>query len=621
MSYNANDIETLDFRTAIRTKIAMYLGSADNQGVLQAIREIITNSIDEYTMGYGNEIYVDLYEGNRITIADRARGVPFGTRDDGTDAMEAIFMLPHSGGKFNEKVYQNVAGLNGIGAKGTALSSSYFKAQSFRDGQCATLELKDGIKTSLAVRATTSKDPKSGTYVEFIPSQEVYKIEPINIDFEEVKKMCRDWSYLCKGLTFVLVNHITNEKVKYLSKDGLVDLLKDEGGKLIHRTPLHIEIKEEDTEVEIVMAWTGSRKEEAHAFANGLENIDGGTHITGIKTALTNFFKKRLKDVDNSDVYRRGLYYAVSCKLPNPQYSNQTKTKCVSPSLRGICQRATTKMLERFEIEHKDEFGKIVELLGKELKAEVAAERARKQVLEASKDIEKNQKRKVFASDKLKDAEFLGQDATLLLVEGLSAASSIAQARDATKWGILALRGKPINTFSNDDEKIYQNEEIKLLLSAMNIVPGKYDSKKLRYGRIGICSDTDSDGFAIGLLIMCAIYKFAPQFIEEGRLCWLRSPLHITTNGKTETYYYSDAELAQAKAKGLVKGEVQRCKGLGSLNAEQARRSMFDPAYQKLDILRPDDDSLPLLTTLMSKDSEPKHDFIFENIDFSTIRE
>ena len=205
MSYNANDIETLDFRTAIRTKIAMYLGSADNQGVLQAIREIITNSIDEYTMGYGNEIYVDLYKGNRITIADRARGVPFGTREDGTDAMEAIFMLPHSGGKFNEKVYQNVAGLNGIGAKGTALSSSYFKAQSFRDGQCATLELKDGIKTALTVRETTSEDPKSGTYVEFIPSQEVYKIEPINIDFEEVKKMCRDWSYLCKGLTFVLV--------------------------------------------------------------------------------------------------------------------------------------------------------------------------------------------------------------------------------------------------------------------------------------------------------------------------------------------------------------------------------------------------------------------------------
>mgnify|MGYP002768848473 FL=1 len=621
MSYNANDIETLDFRTAIRTKIAMYLGSADNQGVLQAIREIITNSIDEYTMGYGNEIYVDLYKGNRITIADRARGVPFGTREDGTDAMEAIFMLPHSGGKFNEKVYQNVAGLNGIGAKGTALSSSYFKAQSFRDGQCATLELKDGIKTSLTVRATTSKDPKSGTCVEFIPSQEVYKIEPININFEEVKKMCRDWSYLCKGLTFVLVNHITNEKVKYLSKDGLVDLLKDEGGKLIHRTPLHIEIKEEDTEVEIVMAWTGSRKEEAHAFANGLENIDGGTHITGIKTALTNFFKKRLKDADNSDVYRRGLYYAVSCKLPNPQYSNQTKTKCVSPSLRGICQRATTKMLERFEIEHKDEFGKIVELLGKELKAEVAAERARKQVLEASKDIEKNQKRKVFASDKLKDAEFLGQDATLLICEGDSALGSLTQARNSAHFGLLAVRGKILNCLSNDEEKIYQNEEIKLLLSAMNITPGKYDSKKLRYGRIGIAVDADSDGYHIGLLIMACLTKLAPQFITEKRLCWLRTPLFIVEKGKTRSYYFNDAEFEEAKVKGLVSGVVHRAKGIGALEAEEAHESMFTEKYQRLETLAPDEDSFSLIQNLMGSNVEPRTNFMFNKIDFSQIHE
>lgn len=621
MSYNANDIETLDFRTAIRTKIAMYLGSADNQGVLQAIREIITNSIDEYTMGYGNEIYVDLYEGNRITIADRARGVPFGTREDGTDAMEAIFMLPHSGGKFNEKVYQNVAGLNGIGAKGTALSSSYFKAQSFRDGKCATLELKDGIKTSLTVRAATSKEPKSGTYVEFVPSQEVYKIEPININFEEVKKMCRDWSYLCKGLTFMLVNHITGEKVKYLSKDGLVDLLKDEGGKLIHKTPLHIEIKEEDTEVEIVMAWTGSRREEAHAFANGLENIDGGTHITGIKTALTNFFKKRLKDIDNSDVYRRGLYYAVSCKLPNPQYSNQTKTKCVSPSLRGICQRATTKMLERFEIEHKDEFGKIIELLGKELKAEVAAERARKQVLEASKDIEKNQKRKVFASDKLKDAEFLGKDAILLICEGDSALGALTQARDSAHCGLLAVRGKILNCLSNDEEKIYQNEEIKLLLSAMNITPGKYDNKKLRYGRIGIATDADSDGYHIGLLIMACLTRLAPQFITEKRLCWLRTPLYIVEKGKTRSYYFNDAEFEEAKKQGLISGVVHRAKGIGALEAEEAHESMFTEKYQRLEVLTPDEDSFSLIQSLMGSNVEPRTNFMFNKIDFSQIHE
>ena len=252
-------------------------------------------------------------------------------------------------------------------------------------------------------------------------------------------------------------------------------------------------------------------------------------------------------------------------------------------------------------------------------KAQKAAEKARKQVLEAARDVEKNQKRKVFASDKLKDAEFLGQDSTLLLVEGLSAASSIAMARDVGKYGILALRGKPINAFANDDEKFFQNEEIKLLLSAMNIVPGRYDSKKLRYGKIGICSDADADGYSIGLLIMCALYKVAPKFIEEGRLYWLRSPLYIVKTGKTESYFFTDEEY-EAKRSSL-KGEVIRAKGLGALSAEQAKRSMFMPEFQRMEQLIPDDLTQDLLVSLMGKDSAPKHDFIFNNIDFSEIKE
>lgn len=303
--------------------------------------------------------------------------------------------------------------------------------------------------------------------------------------------MCQDWSYLSKGISFILHNHITDEKVTYLSKNGLVDFMKDYGDKALHKTPLHINIAEDGIEVEIVMEWTNSRNEEWHVFTNGLENSEGGTSLTGIKTSLTNFFKKKMKGGGSPEVLRKGLFYAVSCKVPNPSFANQTKTKINNPELRGLCQRATTQMLEDFETKHRDEFEKILELLTKELKAELAAERARKQVLEATKDIEKNQKRKVFASDKLKDAETLGEDSTLLLVEGLSAASSVAVARDVKKWGILALRGKMLNLFTADEEKIYQNEEIKLLLSAMNIIPGKYDSKKLRYGKIGILTDAD----------------------------------------------------------------------------------------------------------------------------------
>ena len=617
MSYDANSIETLSFRDAVRTRVAMYMGSADNQGVLQCVREIITNSIDEATMGFCNRIIVDLYDGNRITVLDNGRGCPFGPREDGVDALEAIYTLPHSGGKFNNKIYQNVGGLNGIGAKGTALSSDTFRAVSMRDGKQCELILKEGQKVSL----TTTSSNSRGTFVDSTPSQEVYNLEPIELKFSDIKEMCRNWSYLYPFLTFVLNNHKKGEeeKVQYQAKNGLLDFMKTCADKPLNKTPLHIIMKENDVEAEIVMCWTSSRNEEWHVFTNGLENTAGGTSLTGVKTALTNYFKKKIKGEFSPDILRKGLFYAVSCKVPQPSFSDQTKTKVNNPILRGLCQRATGQMLEEFERKHSDEFEKVMELLTKEAKAEQVAEKARRQVLEAGKEVEKNQRKKVFASDKLKDAEFLGQDSTLLLVEGLSAASSVAVARDEKHFGILALRGKLINSFSNDDEKFYQNEEVKLLLSAMNIIPGKYDSKKLRYGKIGILTDEDSDGKAIALLIMCAIYKVAPQLIEEGRLCWMRSPLYIVKNGKQETYYYSDEEFNRVRK--TIKGIVQRNKGLGGLSAEQARRAMFSPEFQRIDTLIPDGETYSLLYSLMGKDSKPKHDFIFENIDFSEIRE
>ena len=618
-NYTANDIQTLDFRTAIRTRIAMYMGSADNQGVLQCVREIITNSIDEATMGYGNKIIVDLYEGNRIKIADEGRGCPFGKREDGTEALEAIYTMAHSGAKFNDKIFQNVAGMNGIGAKGVALSSDHFQVWSYRDGKCATMWLEKGFKKGYEEKVLSKNDPSTGTIVEFIPSQEVYNLEPIKFDFEEIKKMCRDWSYLSKGVSFILHNHITNEKITYLSKNGLIDLMKEKSDKMLHKTPLSISINEDGIEAEIVMGWTNNRSEIWHVFTNGLENSEGGTSLTGIKTALTNFFKKKLKGEAHPDVLRKGLFYAVSCKVPNPSFANQTKTKVNNPELRGLCQRATTKMLEEFELRHKDEFEKILELLTKELKAEVAAEKARKQVLEATKDIEKNQKKKVFASDKLKDAEFLGQNSTLLIVEGDSAAGGMAKARDYTKYGILAIRGKILNCLAHPDEKIFQNEEIKLLLSAMNINPNKYDASKLRYGKIAICTDAESDGSHIGLLIMAALHYLAPKFIEEGRLCWLRSPLYIVKNGKKESYYFTDEEFNAVRGK--VKGEVQRNKGLGALSPEQAHISMFTDEYQRLDVLEWSPDAIQLLEQLMGEDVEPRREFVFNEIDFSQVRE
>lgn len=616
-AYNADSIQTLSFRDAIRSRVSMYMGSADNQGVLQCVREIITNSIDEYTMGYGDRIRVTLDKDNTVTVQDFGRGVPFGLREDGTDALEAIYTMPHSGGKFNDKTYQNVAGMNGIGAKGVALSSDYFFVRSQRDGKIATLILRDGVKQDLTV--IDQKTTWSGTFVQFTPSQEVYNLEPININFKDIKKMCEDWSYLCKGLTFELEDKATGEKVTYYSKNGLVDLMKAKGGKALNKTPLSICLKEGDITAEIAMEWTDSRTETSYVFTNGLENVEGGTSLTGVKTALTNFFKKKLKGEAPPEVLRKGLLYAISCQVPNPSFANQTKTKVNNIELRGLCQRATTQMLESFEQQHADEFQRVLDLLAKEQKAELAAERARKQVLEAQKEVEKSQKKKYIASDKLKDAEFLGQDATLLIVEGNSAMASVGVARDEKTYGIMCIRGKIINALSNDEEKIYQNEEIKLLLSALNIVPGHYDSRKLRYGRVGVCTDSDSDGYHIGLLLMAALQYLAPQFIEEGRLGWLRSPLYIVKNGKTENYYFTDEEMDAAR--GHISGVIQRNKGIGSLTPEQAYNSMFTAKNQRFDMFQTSPEARELLFNLMGKDVEPRTDFIFKNVDFSMIRE
>ena len=617
MNYTAQDIETLSFRDAVRERVAMYMGSADNQGVLQCVREIITNSIDEATMGYGDCIIVELDSGNMITVTDDARGVPFGIREDGTEAMEAIYTMAHTGGKFNEKIYQNVAGQNGIGSKGVALSSSYFQADSYRDGNHAILILKDGIKESFEI--IKDKENKHGTVVTFIPSQEVYNLEPIKINYDDLVEMCKNWAYLTKGVEFIVKDNVNNITKSFLSKNGIVDFLKDSISKPIHKTPLYISVEENGIECEVAMQWAADRNEHWYVFTNGLANAEGGTSLTGVKTAITNFFKKKFKGEFTPEVARSGLFYVVNCKVPNPSFANQTKTKVNNPELRGLAQRATGQMLDDFSRRYVSEFDSIVELLTKELKAERAAERARKQVLEASKEIEKNQKKKVFASDKLKDAEFLGQNSILLVVEGNSAMGGMAQARDYTKYGLLAIRGKIINCLSNPEEKIFNNEEIKLLLSAMNIVPGKYDNKKLRYGKLGICVDADSDGAHIALLIMAALQYLAPEFIREGRLCWLRSPLYIVDNKGKESYYFTDDEFNKVKNK--IKGEVTRAKGLGELPAETAQASMFNIDNQRLDVLDYDGKAVDLLYELMGENVEPRREFIMDKVDFSKVRE
>lgn len=619
--YNANSIETLSFKDAIRSRVAMYMGSADNMGVLQCIREIITNSIDEATMGFGKKITVELFKNNRMRITDEGRGCPFGKRDDGTEALEAIYTMAHSGAKFNDKIFQNVAGQNGIGGKGVALSSDEFIVTSFRDGKRAVLKLEKGVKTDFFVEDQVKEVANgnlTGTIVEFVPSQEVYNLEPININFEDVKKMCRDWSYLSKGISFILIDHTTNEKITYLSKNGLLDFMKDNTEKFLHKTPMHIILADPDgTEAEIVMAWTTARNETWHIFTNGLENAEGGTSLTGVKTALTNFFKKKLKGEAAPDILRKGLFYAVSCKVANPSFANQTKTKVNNGNLRGLCQRATTQMLEEFEYRHGDEFQKILELLTKELKAEAAAERARKQVLEAVKDIEKGAKAKILSSDKLRDARKLGEDSILLCCEGLSAGGSMSIGRDPNRYGILMLRGKAKNLLSCPIEEGLVNEEVKLMLQALGINYGQtFNPKKLRYGKVALASDADFDGSHVGLLIMAMLQVLCPDFIKENRLYWLRAPIYKVKTKNEIEFFYTEEEFQLRKNKGT---EIIKYKGLGQMSDEDLKLSMFSEKFQRLEPITYSEDGIKQLISLMGSDSAPKKEFVFNNIDFGVL--
>lgn len=617
MDYGINDIKSLSFKDAVRARVQMYLGSDDFDGTYQAFKEIINNSTDEAIAGYGNKIEISIdEEKNAIRVRDYGRGVPFGIREDGENVLVSIYSKSHTGGKFEEGAYKNASGLNGIGAKCVCLSALWFDVFSIREGVEAHASFKKG---ELIKYEEFKSNLPNGTIVEFSPDSEVFKTGEIGYSYQKICQDIKNISYLYSGITFEIKNENTKEVKTYCARNGIKDFVKDNIDKPLHKHIIYNSVVDTNGDkVEIAFQW-GAGKEESYVFVNGLHCPEGGSPITGAKSAITRTFNSLSKSSFDGDSIRGGLFYVINCSVAQPSFANQTKSKINNTNLRTLASNAFSDALKQMKLKYGNEFDDIVEMMKKVERAEKAAEKARQQILNAVKDVEKNQKKKAFASEKLKDAEFLGENSILLIAEGDSAMGGLALGRDHTKYGIMAIKGKIINCLSNPDDKIFENDEIKLLLSAMNIVPGKYDAKKLRYGKLAICTDADSDGYHIGLLIMAALAHIAPEFIHEGRLCWLRSPLYIVHDGKKETYYFTDEELEQDRHK--IKGEIQRNKGLGSLEPEQARESMFNPEYQRLDVMEYSEEAMDLLYSLMGEDVTPRRDFIMSNVDFSEIRE
>lgn len=562
MSYDKNSIETLEFKEAVRKRISMYMGSADNQGVLQCIREIITNSIDEYTMGFGSVIEVGL-NGNTVSVRDYARGVPFGTRDDGVDSMIAVYTMPHSGGKFDNKTYQNVAGLNGIGGKGVALSSKSFKAVSYRDGEEASLLLEKGEVISFKKE---SSKKQNGTYVEFTPDESVYNLEPISIDYNEIKNMCEVWAYLSPGLTFVLENKKTKEKNRFSFKNGIKDLIANQISKPIHKTILYNKVEDENgNRIEVALQWSKERIEKPFVFTNGLENSNGGTSLTGAKTALTRTVNLLAGTKLSGETLRTGLHYALNASVVNPSFSDQTKTKINNPELRGLADKAITEILKNFAKNNSKEWESIIEVLIKEQKAEQAAERAREAILTAEKEVSQVKKKNFDMPVKAVDATNKTGYREIFLTEGDSASAYLKSTRDAATQAIMPLRGKILNTYDLEFHEAYENQEVKDIFTLLGCGAGNaFNLKKLRYDKIIIASDSDEDGGHISLLLIALFLAHAPQLITGGYLYRVIAPFYKYKN----TYFYSDEELNDY-LKLHPNIEYARYKGLGAMNEEE----------------------------------------------------
>lgn len=620
--YDKDSIQTLEFNDAVRKRIGMYLGSADMQGVYNGIQEIISNSLDEFYEGYGKIIGVTLYEHENgvqtIEITDNGRGVPFGIKEDGSNTLVDIFSRPHTGGKFDAKIYKTSAGLNGIGAKATALSSTSFTVTSIRGGEKATAEFREGDLVSYKQEKFSGKI--TGTEIVFQPSPEVFNIEPIKIDFNVLANKTKMLSYLAKGVVFNLrhydkdVNLIRNER--YTTTAGIVDLVKDMNTEPIHSKVFYAEVTQGTDKLEVAFQW-GRGLEKGLTFTNGLENSEGGTSLTGVRTAITRLAKKHLDGGLTGGLARTGLVYVVNATISNPSFANQTKTKVNNAHLNGMAQQATTLAFEEM-VKHGD-FHAISEYLVRERKAEQAAEAARARVLKLEKDIEAKTEEPSMLITKLSDAEVTGLGATLYIAEGQSAGGAIKKARNSKTDGVLEVKGKMINPYTSSREDVLKNEEVYTLLSALGITPGKYDPNKLRYGRIALAVDADSDGGHVALLAMSNLAVLVPEFLKEGRLSWLKAPLYSIKKGKNFTFYFTKEAMEEAGVQNS--NSLKRYKGLGSLSDDAAKQGLFGK-NQRLDVIGfEEEQDFTTLQELMGSDIAPRRTFIETEIDFSTISE
>ena len=619
--YDIDSIQSLDFREGVRTRIQMYLGSDDIEGVYQALKEIINNSTDEALAGYGKRIEVQLYpKTNGIRVRDYGRGVPFGIRADGENVLVSIFTKSHTGGKFSHDAYKNASGLNGIGASCVCLSSSYFEVTTIRKEGTAQAKFKQGILDNY-IEHKSSKKADYGTIIYFEPDPVVFCNGKIGYDYNKICQDIQDISYLYPGIEFIVSNTEDVSLTKtFCAKNGIEDFVTTQVKKPLHKHIITGSATDGTDSVEIAFQW-GVRNETAYVFVNGLRCPEGGSPVTGAKTAITKTFNTLAEATFEGEYIRKNLFYVINCKVENPSFANQTKSKINNASLRTLASTAFSNALKDMNTQYPNEFNAIAEMLTKIEKAEAAATRAREAIMNMEKKEQEQKKRKISSSDKFKDCEKHGQESMLIISEGNSALGGLMPARDVKTEALYAVRGKVKNLMKHPLDECLENQEVSDIILALGCgIQEKYNARKLNYGKVAIATDADVDGYAIMCLIATMFYVLMPKFIEEGRLCWLRAPLYRLSKGNKRIFAYDDAELTELRKK-YPDWEQGRNKGLGEMTSEDMEASMMSKTDRHLEVLTIGDAEAAAesLKMLMGPDVDDRRDFLFENVDFNII--
>jgi DNA gyrase subunit B len=606
-NYTSKDIKTLEGIEAVQLRPGMYIGSIDNDGLHHLLLEIVSNSIDEYLNGHGNEIRIAISsDGKKATITDFGRGIPFGKTDKGAEAMIEICTSLHSGGKFGQGGYSVSGGLHGIGLTAVNALSSQFKITSTRDGKQAILTAEKGkVKTFDVV---DTKENKTGSIIEFTPDPATFGKETFNI--EKIEKMIKELSYLTAGLTFYVNNK------KFLSTEGLKDMIRERVSDPISSL-VYMKGETDGFLVEVAFQFEDRMTEKIFAYTNNIPNREGGTHVTGFKTAFTSSMNKLAKQYNfieekdenlNGDMMRSGLTMAVSIKMNKaPVFQGQTKEKLMTAEARGAVSKVVNDLFEK-AVDKKD-VKIIVERALIEQKAEEAAKRSR----EAAKKMASGGRDMKAIKDlpsKLTDCS--NRSGELWILEGDSAAGSAKSCRDPKTQAVMPLRGKVLNTHDRELAEIIKNNEVKDIITALGAgVADQFNLYNLRYSKVIILADADSDGAHINTLILTLFIKHLPELIKKGKIYMAVPPLYRVKVGSKVHYFYSDEEMQESG----VKGEITRFKGIGEMDPEELWITTMDPTKRKLIQLTTENyvETLKIFETLMGKSSAARRAFITEN--------